>query len=91
MICALRLIDGAILAFAFFSYRDYGQLVVEKLPSFVKYLIQKVYKSAFLVRFVVALILHICLWRVPWLHGCGRNARNVYNQIHDCTFSEERE
>ena len=33
---------------------------------------QKTYKSAFLMGF-----LHICPWRVPWLHACGRNARNV--------------
>ena len=48
---------------------EFEQSVVEKLPSFVK-LVQYAYKSAFLVRFVVSLILHICSWRVPWLHGC---------------------
>jgi len=29
------------------------------------------------VGFVVYLILHVWVWRVPWLHACGRNARNV--------------
>ena len=48
---------------------EFEQSVVEKLPSFVK-LVQYAYKSAFLVRFVVSLILHICSWRsslVAWL------------------------
>ena len=67
----------------FFCVRDtykecleFDQSVVEKLPSFVSSF-RKHYKPAFLVRFVVSLILHICSWRVPWLHGCGRNAENV--------------
>jgi len=33
--------------------------------------------AAFLVSFAVSLVLHICPWRVPWLHACGRNTRNV--------------
>ena len=49
------------------------------LPSFVAFLSRYIsisfqteaYKSAFLVRFVVSVMLHICLWRVPWLHGFG--------------------
>ena len=52
------------------SSRDESNLdhiVVEKLLVFVKLIsLQKVYKSAFLVRFDVSLI-----------HGYGRNARNV--------------
>ena len=30
---------------------------------------------------VVSLILYICPWRVPWLHGCDRNARNVVKYV----------
>ena len=35
------------------------------------------------LRFAVSLMLHaiICPWRVPWLHRCGRNARNVWQAI----------
>jgi len=43
--------------------------VVEKLPNSIFF--QKAYKSVFLVRFVVSVILHICPWSVPWLHGFG--------------------
>jgi len=52
-------------------------IVVEMLLSFVNSIVfQKTYKSAFLVRCVVALILHIC----PEFLGfmvCGRNGWDV--------------
>ena len=35
-----------------------------------------------LVRFAVFIILHICPW-VPWLHGCGSNAKNVANVTNE--------
>ena len=40
--------------------------VVKKLITF-----RKTYKSAFLVRFVVFVMLHICFGRVPRFHGFG--------------------
>jgi len=40
------------------------------------------YKSGFLVKFIVSLILNIYTPRVvPWLHSLGRNARNVANRV----------
>ena len=58
-----------------------SQSIVEKLSSFVNYGIssQKVSQLAFVVMFVVSLILYIWPWRVPLLHGCCRNVRNVVN------------
>ena len=42
---------------------------------------QKAYKSAFLVRFVVSVMLHIHPRRVSWLHGFGTEMPGMYSQI----------
>ena len=60
--------------------------VGEKLPSFVKLRLpfrglitsfQKAYKSAYQLRLFLWCYTIICPWIVAWLHGCGRNSRNV--------------
>ena len=33
------------------------------------------------MRFVVSWILHICLWRAPWLHACGMNKGTPWGVI----------
>ena len=35
-------------------------------------------EEAFLVRFVVSVILHIFPWRVSWLHGFGTEMPGLY-------------
>ena len=54
---------------------QFEQYVVEKL-LFVK-LVSPFRKpiNHISVMFVVSVISHTSPWRVPWLHGCGRNAR----------------
>ena len=55
-----------------------NQSVAEKLPSFVQ--LVSLFRKPINQHSGVSLILFICPWRlggVPWLHGCGKNDRNV--------------
>ena len=66
------LVTSSCIPFVFMTRKVQGMLTIFEQWNF-SISFRKVYKSAF----VVSLILHICLWRIPWLHACGRNARNV--------------
>ena len=56
---------------------------VEKLPSFVKLVDLSPFRNKHFWwgLLFLSLILHICPWNVPWLHGFSSNATNVAKQI----------
>ena len=64
---------------------EFEQGVVKKLPSLVtSYLLSDIN----LVKFVVSL--HICSWRVAWLHGCGDREYLHANRSEIGDLSESR-
>ena len=56
---------------------------------YIRIILQKAYKSAFLVRFGVPWILHI--HQVPWWHGYGRNVAKINSFLQDDPNLPKRE